>query len=538
MSAQVDLILKSNAVFTGTGQGTRKAAVAVAGGRIAAVADEREIEALAGRGTKIFPFGDELIMPGFHDFHTHVLLGGLALDTVDLHEATSEEEAADKVRDFAATRPEEPWVLGFGWYHIYWRNKRLPTRKSLDRAVPDRPVFLFNAEYHGAWVNTRALEYCGIDRNTPDPPFGKIERDRQGEPTGFLYETAEVLVGKKALSFSDEYSRKLVSNFMERAARFGITSVNNMLSLPGSELGDTDVYQRMEADGKVTVRFFLEGALQESLDRAEELRRTYTSDKVRFSGLKEFLDGVATTYTAFMVDRYSDKDTRGITLLPPNVAEQRVINADRRGFRVRFHACGDGAVRLALDCYEAARRANGKRDARHCIEHLETVHPRDFERFKDLGVVASIQPEHLAVTEKFQDNPFFERLGTEREPYFWPNKSLSKAGAVVAYGSDFPVVDLNPMLGLYRAVTRLHNDGKPKGGWNPQEKVSVEQALGHYTRDPAYGSFAEDELGTLEAGKHADIVVMDRNLTQCGSDEILNNRTRLTLMGGKVVYED
>jgi len=538
MSNQVDLILKSNAVFTGIGQETRKAAVAVVGGRIAAVGEEQEIEALAGRGTRILRFGDELIMPGFHDFHTHVLLGGLALDTVDLHEAVSENEAADKVRDFAASRPDEPWVLGFGWYHIYWRDKKLPTRRSLDRAVPDRPVFLFNAEYHGAWVNSRALELCGIDRNTPDPPFGKIERDRHGEPTGFLYETAEVLVGKKALDFSDEYSQKLVSNFMERAARVGITSVNNMLSLPGSELGDTDVYRRMEADGKVTVRFFLEGALQESLGRAEELRRTYTSDKVRFAGLKEFLDGVATTYTAFMVDRYSDRDTHGTTLLPPDVAKQWVINADRQGFRVRFHACGDGAVRLALDCYEAARRENGKRDARHSIEHLETVHPLDFERFKDLGVVASIQPEHLAVTENFRDNPFFERLGTQREPYFWPNRSLSKADARVAYGSDFPVVDLNPMLGLYRAVTRLHNDRQPEGGWNPQEKVSVEEALGHYTRDPAYGSFAEDELGTLEAGKHADIVVLDRNLTLCHPDEILDARVRMTVMDGKVVYQD
>jgi predicted amidohydrolase YtcJ len=298
------------------------------------------------------------------------------------------------------------------------------------------------------------------------------------------------------------------------------------------------VYRRMEADGKLTVRFFLEGALQESLDRAEELRRNYKSSKVRFAGLKEFLDGVATTYTAFMVDRYSDKDTHGITLLPPEVAKQWVLNADKQGFRVRFHACGDGAVRLALDCYEAARRANGKRDARHSIEHLETVCPEDFRRFKDLGVVASIQPEHLAVTENFRDNPFLERLGKKREPYFWPNRSLSTAGAIVAYGSDFPVVDLNPMLGLYRAVTRLHNDGKPKGGWNPKEKVSVAEALCHYTRDPAYGSFMENELGTLEAGKLADIVVLDRNLTQCGADEILGTKTRLTVMDGNVVYED
>lgn len=538
MGSQADIILKSGAVFTGTGSRVTKGAVAIAGNRIAAVGDELEVESLAGPGTRIFEFKDELIMPGFHDFHTHVLLGGLALDTVDLHDASSEEEAVEKVYKFATSRPKDPWVLGYGWYHIFWKNKTLPTKASLDRVIPNRPVFLFNAEYHGAWVNSRALEICQINRNTPDPPFGKIERDQHGEPTGFLYETAEVLVGRKALSFSDERSKKLVTNFMERAARVGATSVNNMLSLPGSEIGDTDVYRRMESEGKLTVRFFLEGALQESLDRAEELRTIYKSHKVRFAGLKEFLDGVATTYTAYMVDRYSDRDTHGITLLPPEVAKQWVVKADKQGFRVRFHACGDGAVRLALDCYEAARRANGKRDARHSIEHLETVCPDDFKRFKALGVVASIQPEHLAVTETFADNPFLERLGKQREPYFWPNRSFSEAGAVVSYGSDFPVVDLNPMQGLYRAVTRLHNDGKPKGGWNPQEKVSVAEALSHYTRDPAYGSFMENDLGTLEVGKLADIVVLDRNLMRCGADEIPDTKVRLTIMDGSIVYEE
>jgi len=538
MESKADVVLKSKCLFCGNNSRLRAGFVAIVGNRIAAVAEDREIESWVGPDTRVYSFNEELIMPGFHDFHTHVLLGGLALETVDLHSSLSEGEAAEQVRCYADSHPNEPWVLGYGWYHIYWHDSSLPTKQSLDRLIPDRPVFLFNAEYHGAWVNSRALSICQIDKNSPDPPFGKIERDANGEPTGFLYETAAVLVGKKALEFPDSKSRQLVRNFMKKAASAGVTSVNNMLSLPGSELGDTDVYRRMEEDGELTVRFFLEGALQESLEGAAALRRKYTSEKVRFTGLKEFLDGVATTYTALMVDRYADRNTHGFSLLPPQVAKRRVVQADGNGFRVRLHACGDGAVRLALDCYEAARNENGHRDSRHSIEHLETVHPADFKRFGPLGVITSIQPEHLAVTDRFCDNPFIERLGKDREPFFWPNRSFSDAGAIVCYGSDFPVVDIDPMKGIYRAVSRLHNDGNPEGGWNPGEKVTVGEALLHYTKDPAYGSFMERDLGSLQERKLADIVVLDRNLLQCDADTIPDVKIRMTLMDGKVVYQD
>jgi predicted amidohydrolase YtcJ len=254
--------------------------------------------------------------------------------------------------------------------------------------------------------------------------------------------------------------------------------------------------------------------------------------------LKSFLDGVATTYTALMVEPYEDKpDTKGITLVPIEVAKNWVRSADKEGCQIRLHACGDGAVRFGLDCFEEAQKHNGRRDARHSIEHIENIHADDATRFQELGVVASVQPEHLAITPTFSDNPYRQRLGKKREKLSWPNKTLLHNRAILALGSDYPVVELNPMIELYRAVTRVHNDGQPEGGWNPEQKLSITEALHAYTYGSAYAAHRENELGSLEAGKLADIVVLDRNLFEIPSEDILKTKVLLTVMDGKVVYQ-
>lgn len=336
-----------------------------------------------------------------------------------------------------------------------------------------------------------------------------------------------------------ERRNRLLKGFMEQAARLGITSVHDMFPLPGLDLGDLELYRDFEEKGKLTSRIHFLAALNGDLEYPKYLRQTYTSDKLKFSGLKQFLDGVPTTYTAYLIDPYSDqRNTRGETLIPPDIVKEWAIEADREGFRVRFHACGDGAVRLGLDCFEDAEKINGSRDARHTIEHIEVIHPDDIERFSKLGVIASMQPEHMAAAERFVDNDYLSRLGKDREPYTWPIKSLKNSGARIAFGSDFPVVELNPLTEVYRAVTRVHNDAQPAGGWNPNEKINLADALRGYTLGSTYGAFGENELGTLEKGKLADVIVLDRNLFDIPPEEIRNARIQLTLMDGKIVFEE
>lgn len=535
-TGKADLILSSNAIFTGIGDQAMPGAVAITHNRISAVGSLDDIRPLIGPNTQIYHYGNQLIMPGFHDFHIHLLLGSLYHDCVNLMEAGSEEEAAEMVKAFADTRPDDPWVFGFSWYHVYWKRKQLPHRATLDRLLPDRPVFLFNAECHGAWLNSKALEMLRITRETPDPPFGQIHKDEHGEPTGFLYETAMGLA-RKAFDLPRTRREKLFRGFLEKAARLGITSIHDFFPLPGLELGDLELYREFEEQGELLTRIHFLSALNGDLERPRRLREEYASSKLTFSGLKQFLDGVPTTYTAFLIDPYSDRsDTKGDTLIPPDTVKEWVIEADKEGFRVRLHACGDGAVRLGLDCIEAARNQNGVRDARHTIEHIEVIHPEDINRFAELGVIASMQPEHMAAAQTFEDNAYLSRFGKDREPFTWPIRTLLESSAQVAFGSDYPIVDLDPFMEIYRAVTRLHNDNQPEGGWNPSERITVAEAMRAYTRGTAHGAFREHELGTLEPGKLADIIVLDRNLLEIPVESIRQSNVLLTIMDGKVVY--
>jgi len=535
----VHTIIHAAAVFDPETRTAGPLSLALKGRRIYTCGQRHTVDDLRGPDTEIIEINDGLVVPGFHDFHIHLFAGSLTAESVDLHSARSEEEAAAMVGDFALKHPEDEWVFGFNWYHVFWEKPELPRKQTLDRYIPERPVFLFNAEYHGVWVNSKALEVCGIDAGTPDPPFGKIERNEAGEPTGFLYETAIGLAGKTALDLPEEKTDRLFRSFMSRAAAAGVTSVHDMLPLPGMLCGDPALYARYEAQGRLGVRIFLEGDLAGSLDRARELRRRYTSPMLSFSGLKQFVDGVATTYTAYLVDPYSDRpDTQGGTLIPPDRLAEWVVAADADQFRIRLHACGDGAVRTALDCYETALRRNGCRDSRHTIEHIETIHPADYSRLADLGVTASIQPEHLAMTERFEDSPYIARLGRGREKYLWPDRTLIRWGIPVCYGSDFPIVDLDPLKGLYRAVTRVHDDGNPPGGWIPEERVSMGRALACYTLAGARGSFMEDSLGRLSPGCYADIAVLDRNILKCEVEELREVRNILTISNGTVVFRD
>ncbi|MET3289211.1 UNVERIFIED_CONTAM: putative amidohydrolase YtcJ [Brevibacillus sp. OAP136] len=526
---QLDMIISSNAVFTGLENAPRPAAVAIKGNRIVGIGTEQEWEDRIGPDTKIFRYEDKLVMPGFNDMHLHVVPACLMEDHVSLIGARSETEVAEMVATFAASRPDDEWVQGYNWYHPYWDEPKLPHRRTLDAVIPDRPVFLFHASGHTGWVNTKALEILGIDRNTPDPPHGEIVRDEHGEPTGILYESAVSIASKQAMKLPVDRKSQVFETFLGHAASFGVTSITDIFKVTDLEFNELPLYEEFEREGRLTTRIHFLIGLDDNIERAKQHRDKYTSGTLRFSGLKEFLDGVVTTHTALLVEPYSDlRETCGPK--PPETMKEYVLAADKEGFRIRFHAVGDGAVRHALDLFEEAQQVNGTRDARHTIEHIEVVHPEDLARFQKLDVIASMQPDHMGLINK---SHYFSCIG-ERQQYTFAVRSLLDAGAKVVLNTDYPIVTLNPMMEIYRTVTRIGNDGEL---FNGKEAITLAEALKAYTATAAYGVFREDELGTLEAGKLADLIVLDRNLFNILAEQLKEATVELTLMDGKVVYE-
>ncbi|MEH7108970.1 amidohydrolase [Bacillus sp. JJ1764] len=535
MSKQIaDFIITSNTVFTGLTDQPEPGAIAIKGKKIIAVGSEEETKHHMGEDTKVLQFKDQLIMPGFHDFHLHMMQGAVSLNGVNLFEARSEEEALEMIREFAESNPDQPWVFGFMWDSGFWDTQQLPDRYSLDRILPDRPALLFHAEVHYAWVNSKALEMANITRHTPPPSFGMIGKNENGEPNGILYEGAMDEVILHAYDFTNEQKRELFSSFLTHAASFGVTAVHDLFAAESLDnLNDYRIYKEFEEKGELTTRVHLWPALNGDLEHAKHLRDAYQSDLLRVSGLKQFIDGVITARTAYLLEPYADQDdTRGEATFPPETIKKWVVEADKEGFSIRFHAIGDGAIRLALDAYEEAQKVNGKRDSRHNVEHIEVIHPDDIHRFNELGVTASMQPDHMAMSER---GVYTDRIGAEREKHVFAVNTLKKAGARLAFGTDFPIDILNPLQQIYRAVTRIDSSGKTV--WHPHERITLADALKAYTIGPAYGSFREHELGTLEVGKLADLVVLERNLFDIPAEEIPVAKVKLTIVDGKVVYE-
>jgi predicted amidohydrolase YtcJ len=399
-------------------------------------------------------------------------------------------------------------------------------------------VLLVNAEAHGVWVNSKALAIAGITNDTKDPFGGKIERDENGEATGFLYENASGLVTRHAFDFSNEQEAELLRAFMDGAAAYGITSVNDVMPYFHGNIGSVAAYGALDAKNGLTVRIHAAPNLFGDLDEVVEWRNKYGSEKLRVNMVKQFLDGVSTTHTALLLDDYANAPgDKGSSLLKLDKVEKAVPEAHRRGLSVKLHCCGDASLRLALDYYENAIKMYGNTGARHAIEHCEMVSDIDMPRFGALGVIPSVQPEHVAMTQTFAENPYHTTLGKERADKTWPFKSLLESAGVLAIGSDCPVVDSNPFLGIYRAVTRLHNDGEPAGGWNPSQKLTLSEILKCYTWGSAYGVGREDELGTLAPGRFADIVILSQNPFETDEAELIDGKVEVTVMDGRVIYE-
>lgn len=531
-----DYIIKSNCIFDSCGDKPYEGFIVIAGEKIVHIGKAGEsTDGYIGENTEILEYDDRLVMPGICESHAHVFYGALEVAGANVAESLSEEDAVMMIYEHEKERDND-WIIAFGWNHEYWNVKELPTKESLDRKFPDKPVVVINEELHGAWVNTKALEICGIDRDTIIPSgMGMINKDENGEPTGYLLETyAMKLVLDVAFDMSEKKIDELLDEYFKTTAGLGITSLSN---LQIHEILMEDIFEKLDKEGKLRVRMSLLASVNTPMEKLIYMKERYNSNTLKFGGVKGFADGTPMGYTGALIEEYSDRPGFfGEKYLSVEDFGEKAKLFEANGIRMRIHACGDAAVREALDIYEECRSVGGDKPLRHTIEHFEVVHPDDMARAGKLGVVASVQPDHMWAPI-FEEHPFHKILGEKRCKYVYPFKSLADNGAVLAFGSDHPIAELNPMRGIYRAVTRLAEDRQPEGGWCPGEKLSLADSLKAYTIGSAYQMWSDEITGTLEEGKFADIVVLDRNLFEADEEEILETSVIMTMLSGEIIHK-
>ncbi|MBI5496571.1 MAG: amidohydrolase [Deltaproteobacteria bacterium] len=473
-----------------------------------------------------------LVLPGFHDAHIHMLGGGLSLGQVDLFAATTMADTLKAVKAFADAHPALPWVQGRGWQYGIVPDGKFPTRADLDSVVPDRPVFLRAYDGHTGWANSAALNAAGITAETVDPPEGRIAREADGKtPEGALLEGAQGRM-MEAVPAPDR-AAKLAA--LERAARelrsLGMTSVDEIA--PGAET--FSLLDELDRRGRLPLRVTVSLPLNGDLAAYAVLRDAHRGPRVGFGFLKGFVDGVIESRMAWMLEPYAGSTERGTPALPPEKLDPLVERAHAAGFPVALHAIGDAAVRASLDAYEKAQRAHPAQHPRHRVEHIECVHPDDMPRFARLGVVASMQPFHANPGGPNPDEGVWSRnLGAARLPRTFAWKSLRDAGAVLAFGTDWPVMSANPLWGLAVAVTRRDANGDPKDGWNAHQALSWDDAVRAWTVGSAYAVSREEQVGTLEPGRWADLVVLSPGVDPGVPASLWRGRVVHAVVGGVV----
>ncbi|HYA96843.1 MAG TPA: amidohydrolase family protein, partial [Methylomirabilota bacterium] len=506
--------------------------LAVRGDAIVAVGTSEEVARAAGPGAAIEDLRGAFVMPGFNDAHTHLGSAGLNMLSVPVSGVGSVEELQERIRKAAAEHKPGEWLVGKGWDQTRWPEKKFPTRQQMDAAAPKNPVFLRVVSGHVAIANTLALELAGISKATPNPSGGEIERDASGEPTGMLKEgPAMALVAKKIPPPTPEQRRKGIELVLADLASNGVTSAQD-----NSSWEDFLIYRALKNDGKLTARITEWLPFAAPLEKLEEMRRDggTTDPMLRTGALKFVTDGALGTRTAAMLAPYSDApDTTGILILEPERLRALAIERDKAGFQIAFHAIGDRANRVALDVFEAVRQANGPRDRRDRIEHAQIVAPEDLPRFARLGVIASMQPSHQTTDMRWAE----QRIGPGRVKGAYAWATLEKSGAPLAFGTDYDVEPISPFRGLYACVTRELPEGGPPGGWQPQEKISLEDCVRAYTSGSAYAEFSEGKKGELKAGESADFIVLSDDLTKIPPSQYTKVRVLRTVVAGRTVYQ-
>jgi hypothetical protein len=542
-----DLVLRNGRIYTGDAARPWARALAVKDGRILFVGSDAASAAHAGPATTVLDAGGRLVVPGFDDTHFHLPMGAQQLDAIDLLDAADLADIQRRVREHGRQHPGEPWIRGRGWFYSALPGGRPPTRQDLDAVESTRPVYLEAYDGHSAWLNSKGLERAGITRATPAPTGGVIVRDAAGDATGMLKEAAVELAYAALPRPSRAEKLALLERALALLARNGLTAVQNA---HGTE-EELELYAELERAGRLTARVYTAlsavapadamgarpfATTDELVRKAVELKNRHHGPYVHAGAVKIVADGVIEANTAAMLAPYANAPaTRGLPNYTPEALAALVRALDAAGLQVWTHAIGDGGVRMTLDAYEQAARANGARDRRFRIEHIETHQAADTPRFGALGVIASMQPMHANPADN-QTVVWARAIGPERASRAWAWGSLRRAGARLAFGSDWPVVSMSPFLGLHVAVNRQTPEGKPEGGWLPEQRLSLEQALAGYTSGAAYAAFMDAETGSLVPGKWADLVVLRDDLFAVPPSRLADNQVVLTMVGGRIVH--
>jgi predicted amidohydrolase YtcJ len=510
-------------------------AMAVADGQITCIGKMDHVLLDCGGGqerAETVNLNGHFVMPGLNDAHVHLGSAGADALAVELRGVTSVAELQKRVAEAVAHHKEGEWITGSGWDHTLWPDKRFPNRQQLDAVAPNNPVILTHISGHVAVANTLALKKAEIDKSTPNPPGGEIEHDGLGEPTGMLKEGAAMqLVRVRIPDPSPEERRRGIEIALADVARNGVTSLQD-----NSAWEDFQVYQQLKEEGKLTARITEWLHFNDSLNDLQDRRaQGGTKDPwLKTGALKAVTDGALGSRTAAMLEPYNDDpSTTGIFTYDPDKLRAMAIERDRAGFQLNFHAIGDRANRIALDVFEAVAKVNGPRDRRDRIEHAQVVAPMDFQRFAELKVIASMQPSHQTTDMRWAE----DRIGNERIKGAYAWNTMLKDGVRLAFGTDYPVEPISPFRGLYACVTRERPEGGPRKGWEPQEKISLEDCIRAYTSGSAYAQFEEGKKGELKAGEYADFIVLSDDLTKIPPSQYTKVRVLRTVVGGRTVFQ-
>ncbi len=540
LSAQIfaDTVLIDGKVWTENPQQPEAEAVAILGNRIFQVGSTVEIRKLAGPATKVIELGGTRVMPGFNDAHVHFVDGGAGLASVQLGDANSQEEFRDRISAFAQTQPKQAWILNGWWDHERWTPAQLPTHRLIDDSTPENPVFVERLDGHMAIANALAMKLAGITRETGDIAGGVIVRDAQGNPTGIFKDAAMDLIRHSIPPLSGGQLRAAVEAAETYAAENGVTSVQEMTVDISTEAAALRVYEQLLHEGRLRTRMSSNLHLPAWKQLAEPgIQANFGGETLHIGGLKGFADGSLGSTTAWFFKPYLDApDSTGIPsdeLSKPDQMYANIAGADKAGLQIAIHAIGDRAINTILNFYERAEKENGPADRRFRIEHAQHLLKSDIPRFAALHVIASMQPYHAIDDGRWAA----KRIDPERIKTTYAFRSLLDFGATLAFGSDWPVAPMVPLMGIYAAVTRRTLDGKNPGGWVPEQKITVAESVHAYTVGSAFAEHQESVKGSLARGKLADLVVLSEDIFHIDPAEIAKTRVEMTILDGTVIYQ-
>jgi len=529
-----DLIITNAKIWTVDSSRPTAQAVAVLGDRITAVGSRQGVDGWRGPKTQVINADGRLLLPGFNDAHVHFVSGGMQLDSIQLNDATSSQELARRIGERAKVTPKGVWIEGGNWDETKWSPPEMPTKELIDALTPDTPVFVSRYDGHMGLANSAALRLAGITAKTPDPPGGTIVRDAQGNPTGALKDAATDYIDKVIPPLSHDQRVKIVKRALRYAASVGVTSVQHM----DASYADIAIYDELLQRGELTTRIYAAPLITHVEDQAKiGVRHAFGGPYLRIGALKAFADGSLGSGTAYFYEPFLNQgNNRGLLsdeMHPISLMRDRYMTADSAGLQICTHAIGDEGISTILDLYADVVRAHGEADRRFRIEHAQHMAAKDFDRFAQLHVIASVQPYHAIDDGRFAES----HIGHDRAGRTYAFRTFLDHGVRLAFGTDWEVAPLDPLLTVYAAVTRATLDGKNPNGWFPEQKLSVAETIEAYTMGSAYAEFQESEKGSITPGKLADMVLLSDDIFSIEPVRIRDAKVLKTFVGGKLVYD-